>query len=111
MSGKGAVCYAVRLLVNLMPRKAEPGGHRKRIVVAAMRETENQQPKREAREESKPGSTSATMRAVVRVAEEPSFLHFYLACGHLVTVKKGDLRNKQPQEMECWACSTQQGQM
>ena len=94
-----------------MPRKAKPGGHRKRITVVAMPETEKRQLGEGDTKESKPGSTSATMQAVVRVAEELNFIHFYLACGHLVTIKKTDLPNKQLTEVECWACSTEQGQM
>jgi len=44
------------------------------------------------------------MREVVRLEEESGFVHFYLACGHLITIGKGNLKS-QPAQMECWACA------
>lgn len=75
-----------------MARKAKPEGNRKRSIDLPTRETVSQQV-------SKPGSIPETIQAVVRVVEEYHFAHFYLACGHLVTVNKHDLRNKHPQQM------------
>lgn len=70
----------------------------------------NQERDKDRQAEPQAALTSTIVQAVTRVAEETSFVHFYLACGHLVTIKKGDLPDKQPQKLECWACSTEQGQ-
>lgn len=110
MSGKSAVCYAVRLLVKRMPGKPKRGVSGKRTVVIAMSEKEDDRLEKTDPRASKPASTTLTMQAIIRVAEESSFVHFYLACGHLVTVKRSDGSNKQSKEMECWACSTEKGQ-
>jgi len=40
----------------------------------------------------------------VRTVKEGTFIHFYLACGHLITVQKDDLTGDLPTKMECWAC-------
>jgi len=50
--------------------------------------------KNDDRVEAKPDSTAATVQAVIHVAEETSFVHFYLACGHLITIKKGEMPGK-----------------
>ena len=42
---------------------------------------------------------------VVRLVSETTFVHFYLACGHLITVSKSGLEGAWPREMECWACA------
>jgi hypothetical protein len=31
-------------------------------------------------------------------------VHFYLACGHLITMEKGELKGASPAQMKCWAC-------
>ena len=81
-----------------MAGKAKLRDNRERIVVESP--TESQRPEKTEQEASKP----QTMQAVVRVEEDFNFVHFYLACGHLITVNKNDLRNKHPEQMECWAC-------
>jgi hypothetical protein len=68
-----------------MAGKAKPEGNRKRSIDLPLRETGGQQV-------SKPGSSPETIRAFVRVVEEFHFVHFYLACGHLTTINKHDLR-------------------
>jgi hypothetical protein len=81
-----------------MADKAKPEGNRKRSIDLPMREMGSQ-------EVSKPSSSPGTIQAVVRVVEEFHFAHFYLACGHLITVNKHELRDKHPQQMECPACA------
>lgn len=44
------------------------------------------------------------VQAVVRVVTEEPLIHFYLACGHLITVQKDDLKVDLPTKMVCWAC-------
>ena len=68
-----------------MTGKTKPEGNRKWSIDLSVRETGSQQV-------SKPGSSPGTIQAVVRVVEEFHFVHFYLACGHLTTVNKHDLR-------------------
>ena len=70
----------------------------------------NQGRDKERQAEPQPASTPAITQAVTRVAEDASFVHFYLGCGHLVTNRKGELPGKHPREMKCWACSTEMGQ-
>jgi hypothetical protein len=92
-----------------MANKPQPGGRRKRIVVAATPEADRQGLKKGDK-----GSTTDSnpnhMRAVVRITEEISFVHVYLSCGHLLTVAKGELKGERPTEIECWACAAQTGE-
>ena len=50
-------------------------------------------------------SNPKMMRKVVRVATDGILVHFYLACGHLITERKSDWLGKSPSEIECWACA------
>jgi hypothetical protein len=88
-----------------MAGKVKPGGIRKRHMDVPTRETGSQQLEKNEPVTSNHSATPETMQAVVRVAEELHFVHFYLACGHMITVNKHDARNKHPELMECWACS------
>jgi hypothetical protein len=38
------------------------------------------------------------------VREDIFFVHCYLACGHMVTVRNEDLTESPPSTMRCWAC-------
>ena len=49
-------------------------------------------------------SKPKAVQPVVRVVTENSFVHFYLACGHLITMEKGDMKGALPVQMNCWAC-------
>jgi hypothetical protein len=45
------------------------------------------------------------MRRVVRTVQESPLVHFYLACGHVITVHQQDLKESSPHPLiECWAC-------
>ena len=44
------------------------------------------------------------MQPVIRTVRENSFVHCYLACGHMITVHREDLKESSPSSMECWAC-------
>ena len=44
-------------------------------------------------------------QAVLRSVPDGIFIHFYLACGHLITVPKGDSGEQSPHTIECWACA------
>jgi hypothetical protein len=50
-------------------------------------------------------SNPKVVRTVVRVVEDGAFVHFYLACGHLITVRKDELKGALPRQMKCWACA------
>jgi hypothetical protein len=43
-------------------------------------------------------------RPVVRTAEEGTLLHCYLACGHMLTFHRDDLKEPSPPSIKCWAC-------
>jgi len=49
-------------------------------------------------------SKPKVVQPVVRVVTENSFVHFYLACGHLITIEKGELKGPLPAQIRCWAC-------
>ena len=59
----------------------------------------------ERHEESEPDSNPKFEQAVVRVVGEGNLVHFYLACGHVITIEKRDLKGERPKQMECWACA------
>jgi hypothetical protein len=44
------------------------------------------------------------MQPVLRTVRESPFVHFYLTCGHLITVAEEDLKEKSLAWIECWAC-------
>ena len=44
------------------------------------------------------------MQPVLRSVSESAFVHFYLACGHLITIARGDLGTELPSVLDCWAC-------
>src|SRR5271167_4196868 len=44
------------------------------------------------------------MQPVIRTVRENSFVHGYLACGHLITMHKEDLKESAPSLIKCWAC-------
>ncbi|MGO9516218.1 MAG: hypothetical protein ACLPND_04160 [Candidatus Korobacteraceae bacterium] len=48
------------------------------------------------------------MQPVVRTVRENSFVHCYLACGHMITVHREGLKESSPSSMECWACEEEQ---
>jgi hypothetical protein len=45
------------------------------------------------------------IRAVVRIVRDDAFVHCYLACGHMLTLHKGEVSS--PSSMECWACEAE----
>lgn len=89
-----------------MRRKAKPGDratkHRRTVIPATPSEALQQLGKRH--EESELDSNPKIVRSVVRTVKEGTFIHFYLACGHLISVQKDDLKGDLPTKMECWAC-------
>ena len=44
------------------------------------------------------------MQPVIRTVRESSFVHCYLACGHMITMHKEDLDESSPSSIKCWAC-------
>jgi len=44
------------------------------------------------------------MQPVIRTVRETSFVHCYLACGHLITMHPRDLKESSSSSMQCWAC-------
>jgi hypothetical protein len=48
------------------------------------------------------------MQPVVRRVQERAFVHFYLACGHMITMRKEKLvEGSFPSLVECWACENE----
>jgi hypothetical protein len=47
------------------------------------------------------------MQRVLRSVPESAFVHFYLACGHLITMARGDLGTELPSVLDCWACAAE----
>ena len=44
------------------------------------------------------------LRKVVRVANDGVLLHFYLACGHLISKSRSEVAGGMPTSVDCWAC-------
>jgi hypothetical protein len=44
------------------------------------------------------------MQSIVRMVRDHSFVHFYLVCGHMITMTDEDLKETPPTSIECWAC-------
>ena len=44
------------------------------------------------------------MQRVVRTVRESPFVHFYLACGHMITLHQENPPERPPSSIECWAC-------
>jgi|NGEPerStandDraft_6_1074524.scaffolds.fasta_scaffold330393_1 hypothetical protein len=42
-------------------------------------------------------------RRIVSTVRDGVFVHCYLACGHMITMAKDDLKGSPP-SIECWAC-------
>jgi hypothetical protein len=49
------------------------------------------------------------MRSVVRTERQsPFFVHYYLACGHMVTMRNEDLaKSSSPFSLDCWVCKAE----
>jgi hypothetical protein len=47
------------------------------------------------------------IQLVLRSVSESAFVHFYLACGHLITIARGDLGTELPSVLDCWACAAE----
>ena len=45
------------------------------------------------------------IQPVMRSVADGIFIHFYLACGHLITISKSDVGERSPSTIECWACA------
>jgi hypothetical protein len=70
---------------------------------------------KKANPDSKPGSHQKNapaerkiMQPVVRRVEEGIWAHFHLACGHLLTINKSDLKESSLPSIECWACEEEE---
>jgi hypothetical protein len=48
------------------------------------------------------------MQPVLRSVTESSWVHFYLPCGHLITMPKADIGETMPREIDCWACAAEE---
>ena len=48
------------------------------------------------------------MQLVVRTVRESVFLHFYLVCGHMITMTNEDIEETAPISIECWACEEEE---
>jgi len=62
--------------------------------------------KRESDKKNNLAAEQEIMQPVVRrVRVSTFFVHCYLACGHMVTMREEDLKEKSSRSsIECWAC-------
>jgi hypothetical protein len=65
--------------------------------------------KRESSKKSEPhrkklAAKQKDVQPVLHTVRGGSFVHCYLACGHMITLRKGDLKEPSLSSMECWAC-------
>jgi hypothetical protein len=44
-------------------------------------------------------------QTVVRIVRDDTLVHCYLACGHMLTLHKGEV--SAPSSIECWACEAE----
>ena len=51
---------------------------------------------------------SKIMQLVVRTVRDGVFVHFYLVCGHMITMTNGDIKETSPISIECWACEEEE---
>ena len=54
------------------------------------------------------GAKSKIMQLVVRTVREGVFVHFYLVCGHMITMTNDDIKETSPISIECWACEEEE---
>ena len=54
------------------------------------------------------GAKSKIMQLVVRTVRESVFVHFYLVCGHMITMTNDDIKETSPISIECWACEEEE---
>jgi hypothetical protein len=52
-----------------------------------------------------PDSDPTHPQPILRTVDDGVFVHFYLACGHLITVAKNNVGERLPRNLECWACA------
>ena len=48
------------------------------------------------------------MQPVLRSVTESIFVHFFLPCGHLITMSKADISETMPREIDCWGCAAEE---
>ena len=58
-----------------------------------------------------PAAEPKTTQPVLRIVREGAFVHCYLACGHMVTMHKEDLKEPSPPSIKCWACEEESKQV
>ncbi len=51
---------------------------------------------------------SKIMQLVVRTVRNSVFVHFYLVCGHMITMTNEDVKETLPISIECWACEEEE---
>jgi hypothetical protein len=51
---------------------------------------------------------SKIMQLVVRTVRESIFVHFYLVCGHMITMINEEIKETSPIVIECWACEEEE---
>ena len=63
------------------------------------------QPNSKPADQKAPTADGKIIRAVERIQRDGAFVHCYLACGHMLTLHKGEV--SAPSSMECWACEAE----
>ncbi len=58
--------------------------------------------------QKKSAAGQETVQPITRTVREGSFVHCYLACGHMITLHREDLKEASPSSMGCWACEEEQ---
>jgi len=63
------------------------------------------QPNSEPADENHAAAYGKVRRAVTRIVRDGALVHCHLACGHMLTLHKGEV--SAPSSMECWACEAE----
>ena len=88
-----------------MSGKAKPGWHKKIFMPPDAPKGNADWQSREADQKPKPDSLPKVAQPVVRSVSQLTVIHFYLACGHMVTFHRSDFPNTLPSVIDCWACA------
>jgi hypothetical protein len=63
------------------------------------------QPNSKPADEKNAAAEGKVRRAVTRIVRDGALVHCHLACGHMLTLHKGEV--SAPSSMECWACEAE----
>ena len=56
-------------------------------------------------DKNNPTADGKNRQTVVRIVRDGTFVHCYLACGHMLTMHSGEVAS--PSSLDCWACEAE----